>query len=213
MLCFVFNEDYGLTLGAERKKWVYERTDVWCGVCRLIRPEETPLAASPGLLLHALPRPPPPPPAEARPPIGGPVPPRPSADRLGGALTAPPPPSAGAGGVAGEGRDVWGAGVPMTASERAASGRGPGLRVPGLRSHPGRWVWVRRGWRASRGSPGRRLSSPTSVPLSLPGAPSLHALGQEQQPARVHVCNHFCKLSGRARSQRPIARVELSGRL
>lgn len=151
---FVFNKDYGLTLGAERKKWVYEGADIWCQCRRLLRLEETLLAASPG-----------PPPGR-----GPPLPhrrarPAPSADRLGGALPAPPPPSAGAGGVVGEGRDVWGAGVPMTASERAASGRGARLLVPGLLSHPGRWVWVRRGWRARRGSPGKRLSS---TPIRAP---------------------------------------------
>jgi hypothetical protein len=101
LLRFVFNEDYGLTLGAERKKWVYEKTDVWCRFPSFLRPEEKPLAASLG-----------PPPGR-----GPPLPhrrarPAPSADRLGGALPAPPPPSAGAGGVAGEGRDVWGGGGP-----------------------------------------------------------------------------------------------------
>lgn len=94
-----------------------------------------------------------------------------SAGRLGGAQLAPPPPSARAGGVAGEGRDVWGAGVPMTASERAAPGRRERSDVPGLSSHPGRWVWVRRGWRARRDAPGRRLNSAPSVFFSLPGAP------------------------------------------
>lgn len=202
LLRFVFNEDYGLTLGAERKKWVYERADVWCQFRRLLRPEETLLAASPG-----------PPPGR-----GPPLPhrragPARSADRLGGALPAPPPPSARAGGVAGEGRDVWGAGVPMTASERAASGRRTRLLVPGLLLHPGRWVWVRRGWRARRGSPGKRLSStPIRVP-HLTRSSLMGGAGQEEQPARVHVCNHFCKLSWRACSQRPIARVEFSGRL
>lgn len=94
-----------------------------------------------------------------------------SAGRLGGAQLAPPPPSARAGGVAGEGRDVWGAGVPMTASERAAPGRRARSEVPGLSSHPGRWVWVRRGWRARRDAPGRRLNRTPSVFFSLPGAP------------------------------------------
>lgn len=133
-----------MRLGAERKKWVSECN---CGFRRL-----QPLAA---------------PPRPAHSGLGPPLPqrrarPAPSAGRLGGAQQAPPPPSAGAGGVAGEGRDVWGAGVPMTASERAAPGRRARLQVPGLRSHPGRWVWVRSGWRARRGRTGEAPGQPPS---------------------------------------------------
>lgn len=50
----------------------------------------------------------------------------------------------------------------MTASERAAPGRRARLQVPGLRSHPGRWVWVRSGWRARRGRTGEAPGQPPS---------------------------------------------------
>lgn len=66
------------------------------------------------------------------------------------------------------------------------------------------------------GEAGRSREAPEQRPIGAlqpARSSSLGRPGQEEQPARVRVCNCFCKLSGRACSQWSIARVELSGLL